>query len=87
MDSDNNFKVVAYSGFKAELNGLVLETSTSYDTASKHNYDPAIVISIDGSKVRLTYDQLWEIRRLISNMIDVVDRIPHKDNLYGGRSL
>ena len=87
MDSDNNFKVVAYSGFKAELNGLVLETSTSYDTTTKHNYDPAIVISLDNSKVRLTYDQLWEMRRLISNMIDVVDRIPHKDNLYGGCSL
>lgn len=87
MDSDNNFKMLAYSGFKVELNGLVLEASTSYDTSTKHNYEPAISISVDNNKVRLNYDQLWEMRRLISNMIDVIDRIPHKDNLYGGRSL
>lgn len=87
MDSDNNFKMLAYSGFKVELNGLVLEASTSYDTSTKHNYEPAISISVDNNKVRLNYDQLWEMRRLINNMIDIIDHIPHKDNIYGGRSL
>lgn len=86
MDSNNNFKMNAYSGFKVELNGLVIETATSYDSTTKHNYDPAIVIAIEGSKVRLTYDQLWEMRKLISNMIDIIERIPHKDNLHGGCS-
>lgn len=71
----------SYCGYSYNFpHKMKVQLSSSYNSEDKHNYAPTVMFKIGDAETYLTVEEADKLQVELSNMISIIDKLPHKDN-------